>query len=227
MKKLLASLVAGGLLLGLSTASYALSYTVKIDTPVTNVDTTNGFFRETYTPTADFEYFTPSVISFGNLTTLPLVAPGPGVNGTFTAAGSLDFQFGQGDGGGGFAFGPDVINAAVTLSGSVGYSATNVPFSTAKLIANSLTVASGPNAGAVGVADIDPNNGLQAIRLDLVYGGTPVSLWFDKITSIPAPGAQNLTISGCIQDVPEPGSMALLVGSGVAGSLLLLRRRRA
>jgi len=220
--------VAGGLLLGLSTASHALSYLVKINAPITTVNTTNGNFQEVYTPAADFEYFTPSVVSYGALDTLPLVPPGPNVNGTFPGAGAiLDFEFGQGNGGGGYPFGSDVINAAVALTGSVGYSATNVPFSTAKLIANSLTVASGPNAGAVGVADIDPNNGLQAIRLDLVYDGTPVSLWFDKISSIPAPGAQNLTISGFIQDVPEPGSMALLVGSGVAGSLLLLRRRRA
>ena len=233
MKKLLASLVAGGLLLGLSTASYALSYTVKINTPVTNFDTTNGFFRETYTPTADFEYFTPSVISYGVLTTLPLVSPGPSVIGTFPAAsGTLDFLFGPGDGAGGFSDGIDTINATVGLSGSVGFAANSVPFSTAVLTASAFTVISGPNAGAVGVADIDPNNGLQAIRLDLDYGGTPVQLWFDKISSIPAPGAQPLSISGFVNDqvtppVPEPGSMALLVGSGVAGSLLLLRRRRA
>jgi len=233
MKKLLASLVAGGLLLGLSTASYALSYTVKIDTPVTNVDTTNGFFRETYTPTADFEYFTPSVISYGVLTTLPLVAPAPGLTGTFPGGGGiLDFFFGPGDGAGGFSDGIDSIDAAIGETGSVGYSLTSVPFSTAKLIASSFTVTAGPNAGAVGVADIDPNNGLQALRLDLVYGGTPVQLWFDIISSLPAPGAQPLSISGFVNDqvtppVPEPGSMALLVGSGVAGSLLLLRRRRA
>ena len=233
MKRFLATLAAGGLLLGLSTASNALSYTVKINTPVTNVDTTNGNFRETYTPTADFEYFTPSVISYGVLTTLPLVAPGPSVIGTFPAAsGTLDFLFGPGDGAGGFSDGIDVIDVAVTASGTVGYSLTSVPFSTAVLTASAFTVISGPNAGAVGVADIDPNNGLQAIRLDLDYGGTPVQLWFDKISSIPAPGAQPLSISGFVNDqvtppVPEPGSMALLVGSGVAGSLLLLRRRRA
>jgi hypothetical protein len=77
------------------------------------------------------------------------------------------------------------------------------------------------------VPDTDPNNGLAAFRLDLTYLGTPVSLWFDKISSIPAPGAQPLTISGFVQDVPEPGTMALLFGSGVTGSLLLIRRRRA
>ena len=73
----------------------------------------------------------------------------------------------------------------------------------------------------------NPNNGLPALQLDLTYLGTPVSLWFDQISSIPAPGAQQLSISGFIEDVPEPGTMALMIGSGVAGSLLLIRRRRA
>jgi hypothetical protein len=234
MKRFLAFLATGGLLLGLSIASHALSYTVKIVTPTTTVNTTNNNFQETYTPAPDFEYFTPSVVSFGTLDTIPLVPPAADLNGTFPGAGPpLEFKFGQGNGSIGFADGSDDIDVTSTFSGEVGYSSTSVPFSTAKLTATAITVVSGPNAGATGVLDTDPNNGLKALRLDLTYLGTPVQLWFDQISSIPAPGAQDLSISGFVNDhvtppnVPEPGAMALLLGSGVTGSLLLIRRRRA
>src|SRR5262249_10823761 len=104
------------------------------------------------------------------------------------------------------------------------FSGTLVPFSTARLTTTSFVVTAGPNAGAVGVLDVDPNNGLSAFRLDLTYLGTPVSLWIDEIRSIPAPGAAALTISGFVEDVPEPSAFAYLIGC--VGTLLLVRRWR-
>jgi hypothetical protein len=237
MKKLLASLLAGGLLLGLSTASHAFSYTLQMisgDTSLTTPPgllTGNGKFAELFTPPAPnpFEYFTPSVVSFGQLETDPQFVPVPHDNTTGTFAsptGLIHLKFGPGDGAGGFADGIDTFEASGTLVGTVGFT-NGIAFSTAHFTNGGIKIIAGPNAGLVGVPSIDPENGLPALLVSPVYNGVLVNFWFDRISSLPAPGAAPLTLSGFIEDVPEPGTMALLIGSGVAGSLLLIRRRRA
>jgi hypothetical protein len=238
MKKLLASLLAGGLLLGLSAPpSHAFSYVLKMitgDTAFTTppgVLTTKLLFAELYTPPVPnpFEYFTPSVVSFGQTETNPQFVPVPKDNTTGIFNGKevtlLHFDFGPGDGAGGFADGIDTFASSAALMGTLGFH-NGVAFSQTNLKNGMLSIIAGPNAGLVGVSSTDPENGLPAFLIKPVYNGVTVSLWFDKISSIPAPGAAPLTLSGFIEDVPEPGTMALLIGSGVTGSLLLLRGHR-
>jgi hypothetical protein len=233
LKRFLVPLATGALLLGLSTANHAQTYTILHVGSGGSFTSNNGDFKETNTPAPDFEYSVPSVVTAGFLDTAPVGNPTPGLSDTFAVNTTVQIEFGQGNGSTGFADGSDILNLDVTLAGDVGYSATGVPFSTAHLTLDKLSSSSGTNVGAVGVADVDPQNNKDALRLDLTYLGTPVQLWLDQVTSLPAPGAAHLNVSGFVNaqvqppPVPEPDSPALLLGSGVTGGLLLIRRRRA
>jgi hypothetical protein len=77
----------------------------------------------------------------------------------------------------------------------------------------------------VSFASTDPINGLAANELNLVYDGTPVQVWVDLISSVPAPTASALSISGFLRDeptsVPEPGFWGLALSVLVTGLLIV------
>ena len=58
--------------------------------------------------------------------------------------------------------------------------------------------------------------------------GIAVDVFFDQRDALTAPGPNNpLTVGGFVRSsVPEPGTVAMLVGMGVSGSAFLLRKRR-
>jgi hypothetical protein len=63
----------------------------------------------------------------------------------------------------------------------------------------------------------------------LSFGATKVDVFFDSIDALTAPGPNSLlSIGGFVRStpVPEPGTLALLAGMGVSGSLFLGRKRR-
>lgn len=65
-------------------------------------------------------------------------------------------------------------------------------------------------------------------KIDTLIGGFPVQLYVDYLNALTPPASSfPLAVGGYITDVPEPGTLALLVGSGLTGSLFLMRRRRA
>jgi hypothetical protein len=111
------------------------------------------------------------------------------------------------------------------ITGTVGFSATNIPYSTGQFTGASLKSISGDNAGAFAFADTDPINGLPALRIKLSYEATPVTLWVDKLTPVPAPGASFLSVSGVVADVPEPG-LLLPVACCLLPLLMWAWRRR-
>ena len=74
----------------------------------------------------------------------------------------------------------------------------------------------------------NPNDGLAALEIVANIGGQNYDIFLDDIQDISAPGNNALSLTGYITtaDVPEPGSMALLLGIAVTGTALLRRRRR-
>lgn len=226
MKRFVLSVLATGVLLGAAIAGQAqtLTYTLLTDTPWTttgvvgagsDASITNTLFTPIPNP---FTYTVPSVLKFGD----DFTSNGLGMNGTSTTftATPVDFHFTLDDGLGA----SDLFHAVGQIDGSVGFGTTGAAFSTAKITFTSLTDA----FGNVAVPDIDPNNGLTALRINSVIGANNVVTWLDTPQSKPAPNL-TLTTAGFINatsTVPEPGTVALLVSSCISGSVFLLRRIR-
>ena len=63
----------------------------------------------------------------------------------------------------------------------------------------------------------NPNNGLAALLITADVGGQDYNIYLNDVQDISAPGKSSLSISGYIETsaVPEPGSLALLLGFGV------------
>jgi hypothetical protein len=76
MKRFLASLALGGLLLGRSTASHALSYTIKSLTLTADFTSNSGNFKETYRP-----HLTSSTLLLRSSASAPRVLPRHGTAG--------------------------------------------------------------------------------------------------------------------------------------------------
>lgn len=53
-----------------------------------------------------------------------------------------------------------------------------------------------------------------------------VNFFVDQHDQLTSPTGANLSVGGYLSSVPEPGSVALLIGMGAGSSLLALRRRR-
>jgi hypothetical protein len=204
-KRILAHIAGLLLVCAFPRSGLCLSYVLRPSPGIITTLTTNKDFAADFEPAPSFEYFAPSVISLAGIVTIPEIAPKPGLSGRFPGlADVFTFRFGPGDGAGGFADGSDTLALAYAITGTVGYSATGIPFSTGQFTGASLKSLSGDNAGAFGVLDTDPINGLPAIRIKLSYEATPVTLFVDKLTPVPAPGASFLSVSGFVADVPEP-----------------------
>jgi len=220
-KSLVLFLVALGLTL--SIASQAFTFTITMNniaspdwTVVGDVTTTNGNFGSVLNTTTGLPVLydaAGTVVSFGVVTT-PQLAGGAGASGTFNAV--APFQFDVMTTGGseietidvtglaaGFVKDPATSNATWTLQSAVS-----------------------SDGSTTATWAIDPNNGLQALRLDGMLDANPYTLWIDKIISLPTPTSFPIAFSGYITSVPEPGSMAFLIGAGVSGSFLLFRKRR-
>jgi len=225
MKRFVLSLLATGALLGVGIASQAqtLTYELLTDTPWTTTGVAGAgsdasIINVLLTPVPNpFTYTVPSVLKFGE----DLTTPGMGNPSTSTvfAATPVDFNFTLTSAGGAV----DLFHVAGMIDGEVGFGATGAAFSTAKITFTSIT----DSLGNVGVASIDPNNGLGALRISSVIGEASVVTYLDTPQSKPAPNL-TLTTAGFITAtaVPEPGTVALLASASVSGSVFLLRRRR-
>lgn len=73
----------------------------------------------------------------------------------------------------------------------------------------------------------------EFLRIPLLFGSEPVNIYvlYNKPMSpglyvVQAASTQGNSIEGYVDTVPEPGSVAMLCGSGVVGTLFVLRRRR-
>jgi hypothetical protein len=235
-------MVLAGLFALSGSACRAFTYIVDMaGAPLTPLTTSPGLatasgdlFHTFFDPAPAFEYKTPSVVSYGLLSTAPAV-PGNSQSGDFNSLADFYFLVGRGDGSGSYQtppslFGPDVVHAMANITGNVAISADGVPSSSAHFTGGSATVVSGPNTGATSFASTDPINGQPANELDLDYFGTPVQVWVDLISSVPAPSANQLSIGGYITDqplvVPEPGLTALSIATLLTFGLLRTRGRR-
>ena len=193
-----------------------------------------------------FAYSTPSVVKFGDTVTNALN------NINTTAANSASFG-GSGDPNANIAFtfalqngshdfdvdptvSPDAYDQFVVrgyLTGPVGYDVNKVPNSSAHIIFTSITQVDPITGMALGtsVLTTNPNNGLPSDFINVTVGmgasAQNYDIFLNEIQDAAAPGGQTTSISGYIQTtgVPEPGSMALLLGLGVTGTALLRRRK--
>lgn len=241
MKKFLASLLAAGLLFGASIGSQALTFTMIVNSPGNSpgftdwsiplgIPTSNGSFSNLLTPVGiPTTYSSPTVVKFGDNTTFDLRIPPGGVGSGNFAGAAADFNF-MIDLGPFIGPGAHNLNVYGNIAGPVGYNASPSPFPPAPFSNAHWTVTSihdlttGINYSGVVP---NPNNGLSSVLASIMFGSVPMQIYINQVQDIPAPLLQPLSISGYVTTVPEPGTLALLIGSGVSGSLLLLRRRRA
>lgn len=187
-------------------------------------------------------YGTPSVVNFGTTQTFggnPTVANNFGTFGGPADSNSVvQFTFALQNDNSGNQDNPDPTTSGDPfdqflvqgyLSGSVGYNAQKSGSSTTKITFTSIK-----NLSATGmqqtdaILGINPNNQLAALFIKATIAGHDYDIYLNQIQDISAPGKNALSISGFVQDaaVPEPGSMALLLGLGVTGTALLRRRRK-
>ena len=232
MKKFLFNAFATGALLSIGIASQAQQFTYNMVpgtttfstfpgvVPTGDVTLTNFFSTPVVNPQT---YSVPSVLSFG----IDNTAPGTGgasTTGTFTAVPiSYDFQVDSGT-----SIGATVNNftASGFINGDVGYDATSTPFSRAQITYTSLV---DNTTGQSAFVTADPQNTLPALLLFTVINNSSVAIFLDQNQSVPIPGGTFVNqgyIAATALGVPEPGSVAMLVGMGISGSAFLLRKRR-
>jgi hypothetical protein len=116
-----------------------------------------------------------------------------------------------------------LINGTTSFNGVLG--ASNANFAPQTILVNGVSTPflSGVISPAARVSLEIPGLNINGIKVDV---------FFDSLDALTAPGGTSpLTVGGFVRSsvtsVPEPGTLPMLLGSGVAGSLLLLRRRRA
>jgi len=232
MKRFLNVLWVAGLMLGSVTASRAVSFTITV-TPTTNWTTTGitsdaGFYNNTLFPFVSGVGAT-SAVSFGTTISAELTATRPSSD-TFTGT-SVQFEFDVLENDSGISHHYLVDGTFVGLFGSpvakMTVNAAGFGESQAAFRANSVTV---DGTTVFTTLDTSPT-GIPSIKTVVDFGSSiTVTLWVDRRDQLTAPGdfSTLLSVGGFIQAavVPESGPLALLLGSGVGGSLLFLRRRR-
>ncbi len=78
------------------------------------------------------------------------------------------------------------------------------------------------------VGAVSPAGRVSDLVQNLNFGGTHVDVFFDAVDALTTPGNNApLTIGGYVTptSVPEPGTVALLTGLGVTGTVFLRRKR--
>lgn len=237
LKGLSASLMLVGLMAGVSSSSHALTWRIDLhtdfggagiigDTPWTTglqgVSSVGGFYKNSLNalPNDPTPYFTPSNVTFGRATTDYDVTNGgipPAGPDSFNTAADFNFSL-YPDGNPGSAH---VIAVTGTITGSVNDNQSNATWN--------LTGFDDTNSGTevLNTATFLPNNPLApAWQISTIVDGKPVMVWIETQRQIAANGLDN-AITGYIADVPEPGTVAMVVGMGVSGGLVFRRRRKA
>lgn len=238
MKKCLVVLLTT-LLLGAAMASQAagIAFTVEAlirPTPdwtfPTEVNTVNNQFYALLAPSAQHQTLTePSVVAFGLTSTVPYSgtpSPDPdtfNVNPTTGAAANFRFAIYPGLWAGGPL--PAIAHTIDVFGFVTGEVQLNPePRSGARWTIDH--VVDYNDALAVFSMSTNPVTGEGALLEETTIGGLPFRIWYNAIRDLPAPGQTQLAYSGYVALVPEPGAMALLIGSGVSASLFLRRRRK-
>ena len=208
---------------------------------------TAGGFTNFFTPDNPDNGFskslsTPTVVKFG--TTQTLGPPTGGASGTFaggaasTVTFAFDLQNGQHSGPGDTdpiaaqdAFDSFVVTGTLTGKVSNGPSGPTAGNSTTKITFSSIF---DQTANTTSTLSTNPNNGFAALLIKATIGGQVYNIYLNQVQDIPKPTVPGqtpelTTISGYITTsnaVPEPGAMALLLGSGITGAALLRRRKK-
>ena len=245
-KSMVVPALSFAILAGASAVSNALSFTVFVNNvnPLTldasginyaqppGVSTVSGpVYRSLFIPDtlgSGHSYSTPSVVRFGQVQTLGPAVFTPNTSSTFNSS-KVAFDFAlQNDLPSGSA--PvipfDQFLVEGNLTGNMGNDNLATPFSTASYAINVFKDLTQP--ANVASLTTDPINGIAAYKISTTIGGRGYDVFIDNTVSLPAQGTQPLTISGYIRtsDVPEPGSLAMLVGMSVSGGLMVRRMRR-
>jgi hypothetical protein len=235
MNKLVLSTLAAAALLGAAGAGQAQVFTYELLTgttpyttfpgvsPTTTTDTTiTDFFSPSATVSNPQPYAVPSVLKFGDDTTTPGTGA-PNTLATFSSVPvSFNFLVDSGN-----TIGATAHNFTVmgSITGSVGYDSTSTPFSRAKVTYTSIV---DNTTGQVSVLSTDPQNTLPALLLSTHINGSSVAIYLDISQSKPIPGdvVTHVGFIAAHAAVPEPGSVAMLVGMSISGTAFLARKRR-
>jgi len=238
MNKFLVGTLTAGVLTTLGVASRATDITYELLVGATAYSTPpNGApasaespgqtIKDYFVPNgpATTSFGTPSVLVYGD----DVTTPGNAVAGTGAMWNmvpiSIKFMV---DVGGSISPTAQLFTATGVMNGMVGYSMPgDAPQSEATV---TWTAIKDNTTGASAVASHDPNNTLAALEMVTIINKQPVDFWLDTVASKAAPG-QSLNDSGYIMApavaIPEPGTLAMIVGAVVSGGVFLRRKRRA
>jgi hypothetical protein len=235
MNKFVLSTLAATALLGAAGASQAQVFTYELVTgatayttfPGVSATTTNDpgitdFFAPAATVSNPQSYAVPSVLKFGDDTTTP-GAGAANTTATFSAVPiSFDFMVDSGS-----TIGATAHSFTVTgsINGAVGYDSTSTPFSRAKVTYSTIK---DNTTGQTDILSTDPQNTLPALLISTHINGSSVAIYLDISQSKPIPGdlVTHVGFIAAHAAVPEPGSVAMMVGMSVSGTAFLLRKRR-
>jgi len=242
LKSLATSAVLCGLLAGVASSSLALTWTIDVNpspiggrpaneyTWTDGVDSVGLVYTSVLVPFGPADYVTPSGVSWGTLITAGFGGPDSMPLGPDTANFNFDiYRAGltPADGHNFTAFGNYTQTAVPGLQ--TGQSSTR--WNLNRIVDN--TTALVYTAG--GNFSLDPiTNAPSILFTPNIFDGpgntgnlVNVNVWMENVRQLPIPGGiQTSVLNGFIADVPEPGSVALLIGAGISG-LVLRRRRRA
>lgn len=228
MKRVLIVLAAVALLCASLAANAVTVFFVRTGAPVPATDWNAGKVTSVgtaYTNTlldtvpSSQGYISPSVVSLGSThTTGPADGAGTWAAGT-TANVSFDLTPFAGFPAG--CFHRYVVTG--TLTGGF-VSVGGIGGSTSTWTATNATIGGVP---APTIFAPHPLTGQTSLFIQDFICGVPFQIFVQHDRPLSAPFANDLTIDAFIQNLPEPGSLAMLLGAGVSGSLFMWRRRRA
>lgn len=244
MKKLLALCFIGGLAIAQATVCQAAGIQVAYETTSASTnDLVAGVFSDTnkfttfFSPPAPLQsLLEPGNLTFGQVATIPLVAlptsdTYTNVKANFNFDITIDPTNALGHGPVTKHFELDgLLNGSFNVNAS-GISGGNVAHSLTASSLKDLDTASGLTLTAV-TAAVNPTGQAGFERLNIAFGSFyNVDIFFNSPNTLSRPFTNTsiLGIGGFIrvnENVPEPGTLALLCSTGVMGSVALLRRRR-
>jgi hypothetical protein len=253
MNKFFVSTLAVAALIAAATASHAVTLTYELLTPPSSGATTfttgpgiSGYQADpsmpgsTYDSTLSNYFAQPSLVHLSQTFTTPsevfigddTTVAGTGVSNTSTyfdqAHSSLSFNF-EVDTGNSISATAHEFTVDGYLQGGLGYGPTGAAYSNAKLILTSVTDDTPGYTSILSTPSTNPGDGLPSLELDTTINGQAVDIWVDTPLGKPFPGNPQIVLNGFMASgaVPEPGSVAMIVGMGISGGIFLRRRRRA